>query len=375
MSDSSRREFITGRSLQSEIVQAADEAGQALLEGGGDGHPQSGRMVAISTKAMACDFHLLLNSGPDSSIETWFASDALALIHRLEDQMTVYRRHSDLMTINESAALEPVDVEPRLFDLLKHSIGIAQATDRAFDPTSQPLVSLWRQHRDAASIPTQTEIDGVLRKLGVHKICFDDQHHTIQFDDAAVSMNLNGIGKGYALDRAAEVMAENSIANYMVHGGASSVLARGEHKTLGGWPVGIRNPLFPSERLATILLRDQAMATSGSGVQFFRHAGKRYGHILDPRTGWPVEELVSVTVFAPSAAEADALSTAFFVMGLEKVREFCQNRSDISVLLIPPPRHGRSLEITNLGFPDEDLFITATEKSGPEPKPNTTNKS
>ena len=88
-----------------------------------------------------------------------------------------------------------------------------------------------------------------------------------------------------------------------------------------GWPVGIGNPLFTEKRLGTLLLCDQAMATSGSNIQFFRHEGKRYGHILDPRTGWPVDGMLSVTVLAPSAALADALSTAFFVMGVEKARQ------------------------------------------------------
>jgi FAD:protein FMN transferase len=363
MPESSRRQFISGRSLQSEIVHAADEAGKALLDGADSQHPQSSSMVALSTRAMACDFHVFLNSGPNSSVETWFASDALNAVHPLEDQMTVYRDTSDLISINEKAPTEPALVEARLFELLKKSAAIARATDGAYDPTSEPLVSLWRRHRDANSVPNAVEVETALSKTGIESLEFDDDACTIQYRKARLSLNLNGIGKGYALDRAAEVMADNQIENFMFHGGASSVLARGEHNRLGGWPVGIQNPLFPDERLATLLLRDQAMSTSGSGVQFFRHAGKRYGHILDPRTGWPVDHLLSVTVFAPSAAEADALSTAFFVMGLEKVRVFCQNRSDVGALLISPPTHGRMLEIVNLGFPDEDLFIGASESN------------
>ena len=188
-------------------------------------------------------------------------------------------------------------------------------------------------------------------------------------------MNLNGIGKGYALDRAAELLAgaesEYEIRNWLLHGGHSSVLARGEHfhpgteGSVGGWPVGIRNPLFPDERLATLLLRNQAMGTSGSGVQYFRVGGKRYGHVLDPRTGWPVDHLLSVTVLADSAAEADALSTAFFVMGLEKAIEFCQNRPDVRALLIPPPHRGRTLEPVVCGIPDEDLFFVSDASASP----------
>ena len=110
--------------------------------------------------------------------------------------------------------------------------------------------------------------------------------------------------------------------------------------------------------MSTILLKDCGMSSSGSGVQYFRHGGKRYGHILDPRSGWPVESMLSVTVLAPTAALADALSTAFFVVGLEKAAQYCHNETGVSALLIPPPAHGRRLEPVNIGMDDDILFLT-----------------
>jgi FAD:protein FMN transferase len=169
-------------------------------------------------------------------------------------------------------------------------------------------------------------------------------------------LNLGGIGKGYALDRAGQAMLNEDIGDWLIHGGHSSLLAHGDHNRLGGWPVGIRNPLFPDRRLATIVLQNCALSSSGSGVQHFRHAGRRYGHILDPRTGWPVEGMLSVTVLAPTAAEADALSTAFFVIGVENARRYCDNHQGIRALLIPPPERGRRLEPVNCGIPEELLF-------------------
>jgi thiamine biosynthesis lipoprotein len=136
------------------------------------------------------------------------------------------------------------------------------------------------------------------------------------------------------------------------------VLSQGGHAGHAGWPIGIRNPNFPERQLATLLLSGRGMSTSGSGVQYFRHGGQRYGHLLDPRTGWPVEGMLSVTVLAPTAAEADALSTAFFVLGVEKARGYCHNRTDVAALLIPHPPPGRRLEPINLGIPTDDLFFT-----------------
>lgn len=178
---------------------------------------------------------------------------------------------------------------------------------------------------------------------------------SIALDRPGVELNLGSIGKGYALDRAAEVLLEHDLNEWLIQGGHSSIIARGGHNGLPGWPVGLRNPLLPQRRLGTILLRDQALATSGTAVQHFRFEGKRYGHIIDPRTGWPVDNMLSVTVLAPTAAEADALSTAFFVGGVELAERYCSNHRSVSALLIPPPR-GQRLEPVNLGIPLEQIF-------------------
>lgn len=357
---SNRRDFLTGRSLQSEIQRHAEQVGDALL-GRAQFEPTppvAGPTVRLSTRAMACEFQVLLNTGPNSAVETWFASDALDLVHALEDQMTVYRAHSELIAINQSAGFAPVAVEPGLFAVLKQAHAISVATGGAFDVTVMPLVRLWKQCRSEVRVPRQAEVDAAKARTGVEHVVLDDVAKTVSFLSPGIELQLNSIGKGYALDRAAEVLAEHAIENWLLHGGNSSVLAKGEHNGLGGWPVGIRNPLFPDERLATLLLKNAAMGTSGNSVQFYRHQGQRYGHILDPRSGWPADQLLQATVIAPTSAEADALSTAFFVMGLEKAKGFCQNRPDLRAVLIPFPRSGRVLEPVNCGISAEDFFLS-----------------
>ena len=360
-SDSSRRDFLAGRSLKNEVESAAARVGDALVEGAAeasdsDSGPASGPTVRLGTRAMACDFHVILNAGEDSTVETWHASDALNLVHRLEGQMTVYRETSDLLEINRLAANGVTEAEERLFELLIEARRISELTGGAFDPTSQPVVSLWRRCREEARVPEEAELAEVLSRVGMGGVEFGGtgeemdeadgecphpdplplkgergllRAREVRFLKPGVELNLNGIGKGYALDRAAEILAGAEsgyeISNWLLHGGHSSVLAHGVHfgpdGEPDGWPVGIRNPLFPDQRLATIRLRDQAMGTSGSGVQFFRVGGKRYGHVLDPRTGWPVDHLLSVTVITDwagwkyPAAAADA-------RGVVKVRAY-----------------------------------------------------
>ena len=148
---------------------------------------------------------------------------------------------------------------------------------------------------------------------------------------------------------------EGAPTEYLLHGGHSSLIARGSHNHHDGWPVGIGNPLLTRKRLGTVLLKDQAMSASGSNIQFYRYEGRRYGHILDPRTAWPVEGMLSATVFAPSAAVADALSTAFFVLGVEKARKCCDNLPDVSAILIPFPEGGNRVTPTVVGVPPDQI--------------------
>jgi thiamine biosynthesis lipoprotein len=201
-------------------------------------------------------------------------------------------------------------------------------------------------------LPDDDEIRRALALVGFQHVALDPDTKSISFLRQGIELNLNAIGKGYALDRAAELLMDNGVDNFLFHGGRSSVLANGcpPGSTCGGWCIGLRHPLRPAGRLAEFYLHDCSLATSGSGTQFFRHRGRRYGHILDPRTGLPAEGILSATVLAPTAAEADALSTAFYVMAPTQVAEFCQRRSDIAALLVCPAEREGAVALHGFGL-------------------------
>ncbi len=342
---STRRDFLSGKALR----ETSDEV---IVDPGRQPFVALGATVRLSVPAMVSDFEVILNPGPAARLEA--ASAALELVEKLEDQMSVYRPQSELSLLNRRAADEPVEVEPRLFDLLCRTVDYADATEGGFDPTSGPLVQLWRQCKLDRRLPTEDELARNLSHIGRDQIEFDHDSLTVFFKRKGITFNLNAIGKGYALDRAAELL-KGGTSECLMHGGFSSILARGRHAGCDGWPVSIRHPLFPDRQLATVLLKNRGMSTSGSAVQFFRHEGKRYGHIIDPRTGWPVDNMLSVTVLAPDAAQAEALSTGFFVMGVEKAQEYCHNHKEVSALLVPAPTTGNRLEPVNCGIPESDL--------------------
>ena len=322
--------------------------------------------LRLSTQAMAAVFEVIWNPGPPECVTA--ASNALTLVNELEDQLSIYRPQSELSRLNRRFVREPVVVEPRLFALLAWALQLARLTEGAFDPTSGALVSLWRLCRRERRLPSPSELKSALQQTGWSAVRWSERDQTIWVEREGIELNLNAVGKGYALDRLAEVLTRDwpgagssgegsSIPgemSWLVHGGYSSLLARGSVAGGDGWPVGVPHPQFPRRTCGTLWLKDRGLSTSGSGVQFYRAEGRRLGHLIDPRTGWPAEGLLSVTVLAPTAVEAEALSTAFFVLGVEKAVAYCHNRPEVAVVLFPAPKTGRWAEpvVCNLGESD-----------------------
>jgi thiamine biosynthesis lipoprotein len=353
---STRRDFLTGRAAGQELMRAGTALADAVVDAGEHRPvPRGYDTIRLETRAMACSWSVILDPGPPQQV--MLASDALSIVHELEAQLSVYRPDSELSRINAGAAATPQAVEPKLFDLLQQCRELVDSTQGTFDPAVRNLVLLWRQSRREGHVPTQGDVDSALAVTGMSHIAIEPAERTIAFDRPGVGFDLGAIGKGFAVDRAVDRLDQHGMPSFLLHGGLSSLYARGEHHGQGGWPVGIKDPLFTEERYATLLLRDQGMATSGSNIQYFRCQGRRYGHILDPRTGWPAEGLLSVTVIAPTAAQADALSTALYVMGLENALTWCDNHPEIGVILIPPPPQGRRLEPVVRNVPGDVLFF------------------
>ncbi|MDX1966807.1 MAG: FAD:protein FMN transferase [Planctomycetaceae bacterium] len=355
MSDSAanRRDFLTGRALASAAEAAGNQVADALVA---MPHPGRGPTLLLRTSAMGTDFDVLLNpDGPSHQVGA--ASEALDEIVRLDEQYSVYRAESELSTLNRLAAEHRVEVEQQLFRLLRRGCALAQQTEGAFNPIAGQLIELWRRTRREERAPTESERRQAIEAARLDRVEFDDARSAVRFSAPGPRFDLGAIGKGYAVDRAAEILVEQGVENWLVHGGKSSARVRGCHVEHDGWPIALQNPLLPDRRFLTLILRDMAMSTSGTAVQWYRHQGKRYGHILDPRTGWPVEVMLSVSVIAPDAALADALSTAFFVLGVEKALSYCDNFENVGVILFPLPDDGRTLAPIIRGVPQDRLYF------------------
>ncbi len=292
-----------------------------------------GYYLSLTRTAMACQFEALLRPADRRYVPA--VHEAFEEIERLERQLSVYRPDSEVSRLNRNAGASPVEVESGLYQLLLRARRIGVATGGAFDLTTGPLIRCWGFLDRRGRIPPQAELDAARRACGWAGLEFDDEHCAIRFRSKRVELNLGSIGKGYALERAAEILRRAGLRDFILHAGHSSVLASGNSNRGRGWEVSLRDPRGSDASLGSVCLEDKAMSTSGTAEQFFSVDGTHYGHILDPRTGFPSTRRGTVSVVANDATLAEALSTAFFVMEENEVRSYCDENEPVGVIISP----------------------------------------
>ena len=309
--------------------------------------------LEIGRFLMACQFQVLLNAGRPLD-----AGDAaIAVLDRiewLEQTMSVYLPLSELSSLNATAHVEARNVSSDIVELLKIGIDVFEKTEGAFDITAASLSEAWGFARRQGSMPTSDQITDAMSKVGTQHLVLDEIAKTLRFLRPGLKINSGGIGKGYALDRASEILHGRGVDNFLVHGGHSSVLASGDRHDLdsqSGWRIAVSHPEQPRVHLGDLTLHNMAIGTSGPANQFFYYNAVRYGHIIDPRTGWPASGMLSITVLHPSAAYADALATGLYVMGVEAAIQYCETHTDTGMIAILPTKRSGMVEVvtSNLG--------------------------
>ena len=294
-------------------------------------------LIRVSRRAMATTFEVALPFGTPDALAA--AEDALDVIDAVEDQLTVYRDSSEVARLNADAFARSVPVAANLFDLLTQCAEWTRDTAGGFDIAVGALVASWASHKREGRVPPPTDLATARANSGMRHVMLDAQTRSVKYRFSQLSLNFGSVGKGYALDLAAEVLRNRwGVGSALLHGGGSSVRALGTppgHSR--GWPVAVTHP-SGSGTLGTVYLKDQGMGTSAATFQFFEVAGRRYGHVIDPRTGSPAAGTDSASVVAPTAAQADALSTAFFVQGADAASEYIQPRAALLALMLRSDR-------------------------------------
>ncbi|MCD4781920.1 MAG: FAD:protein FMN transferase [Candidatus Omnitrophica bacterium] len=239
--------------------------------------------------------------------QVWEKLDAI------EERMSVYNQKSEVSTINE-AGNEPVQISTEMYHVLRSSKKFNQLTQGAFDITVGPFIALWKDAQDADVIPTEEHIQAVQRYVGMDNIEINKDE--VRKTSKQVKIVLGAIAKGYAVDVAARILSQHRISDFHINAGGD-LFVQGFNCLRQPWRIGIRNPKNKNENVDILHLSGQAVTTSGDYEQFYQIQGQQWSHIIDPRTGYPQQSIMSATVIAPTAMEADALSTALTVLSSE----------------------------------------------------------
>lgn len=303
----------------------------------GDILPEEYFQASFTHEAMWTRFQLIAVLRKDSGAASQLglvAQEAFGAIDRLEAKISTWRINSQISRVNYEGATNPVGVAADVFGMVRKSVEIYHETGGAFDVTVGPLLELWRKCRDENRLPSDAEIEAARARMGSDKLALDRELNTVAFTQPHMRLELNAIAKGLALDEAARILHDYGISSAFLDGGGSSYLAVGAPPGTPGWKVRVKHP-YNESWIEQFVLRDESLSASGHVLDAFEFAGKRYGHIINPSTGMPVEGMVMAMALAPTAMETDALSTAFFVLGEPGVREYCRKHPEVRAVLVP----------------------------------------
>ncbi len=271
------------------------------------------------------------------------ADAALAEMRALDRLLAVQRPDSDVSRVNREAARGPVRVDPRVADVIARSLEVSRSTGGAFDVTVLPVVRAWGFIDHRPQVPAAGSAPHI---AGWRSIQVDAGAGTIAFADPSAQVDLGGIGKGYALDRARDVLRARGVRSAWLDLGGN-IATLGTPPEGGRWRIAVRHPRRSGERLGVVTIGEASVSTSGDAEQYAMDGDTRRGHIIDPRSGRPADALVSATVVAASATAADALSTAAVVLGTDGARAVLAHADADGLLVALEPGNVVRLGVTD----------------------------
>jgi thiamine biosynthesis lipoprotein len=293
-------------------------------------------MFRFARNAMATRFEIVMPPGDEMRMRA-AAEEAFDEIQRLERQLSLYLPASEIAAVNARASREPVHVSSETFRLLQQAARLSAETHGAFDITIAPLVRAWGFMNNAGRKPDPVELSNAHACVGMQYVELNEAEHTVQFPKQGMMVDLGAIGKGYAVDRAVELLREAGVTSALIHGGTSTTYAMGRLPNGDSWNVALEYPHIlnePARLLAKVPLCDQSLSMSAIWGRTFEEKGQRFGHVIDPRTGQPVNHAVMAAVVCDSATETDALSTALLTLGPDAIDDIVQLRPDLSAVVV-----------------------------------------
>jgi FAD:protein FMN transferase len=296
--------------------------------------PPLHRHVA-SRVSMAC-VYAIEAYGSNAEILPAILDEAFDEVDRIDRLMSHYKADSALSAINRDAARGPVKVNAELFDFIAEAMRYQRDSGGAFDITVGPLMKSWGFFDGEGRVPSKAELADVRSRVGGAHVVLEAASRTIAFDRPGVELDLGGIAKGYAVDRVVRVLRQRRIDAALISAGGSTIYGLGAPPGRDAWDVAIQDPVDQRRIALDVQLKDGALSVSGGAEKSFEAGGLTYSHIMDPRTGRPVQGVLSVAVLARSGTAGDALDNAFFVLGPEDSRTYLATMSDVEAFFFLP---------------------------------------
>jgi len=300
------------------------------LRGNGQGNDLTSFNYFAMDTLVEMRFVSVDNAGDEEII-----GSVIAEIERLEALLSRSETDSDVVAINRAAGQQAVAVSPETLALIEEALYFAEISGGAFDPTIAPLTDAWGFWDQAHRLPADEELARALELVDYSMVELDPEKKTVYLPLEEMALELGGIAKGYIVDRALELLSSKGVTSAFVNAGGDIGLI-GLRPDGEPWKIGVGHPREEGAVIVVIPLSGGAVVTSGDYRRFFEEDGVIYHHIIDPATGYPAGDLISVTITAPTVMEADALSTAVFVLGPEAGMSLVESLPHIEGILIGP---------------------------------------
>lgn len=259
--------------------------------------------------------------------------EAKAEIMRIEKLISAWDEESETSNINRNAGIRPVKVSLELFKLIERAKQISVITDGAFDISFASMDKIWKFDGTMLKKPTEEDIKNSVAKVGYEKIILDSENQTVFLKQKGMKISFGAIGKGYAADKTKELLVSKQVVAGIINA-AGDLTTWGTKASGEKWLIGIANPLSKDKIFSWLPIVESSVATSGNYEKYVEFDGKRYSHIIDPRTGYPTFGINSVSIFAKSAELCDALATAVFILGKDAGLLLINQLGGIEVILV-----------------------------------------
>ena len=269
----------------------------------------------------------------DSVQGNLFSDLAIAEVKRIENLISDWIPTSQISKVNHNAGISPIKVDKEVYDLVDRATKISKLTSGAFDISYASMDRIWKFDGSMKEMPTPEEIRKSVEKVGYQNIILNPKDTTIFLKNKGMKLGLGGIGQGYIADKIKVLLQEKGCNSGLVNV-SGDINTWGKQPDGQSWTVGIVNPMNKNKVFATFPLDDSAVETSGSYEKYVTFNGKRYSHIIDPRTGYPASGIVSVSVFAKQTEIADALATGIFVLGVDVGLDLINQLNGIGCIIV-----------------------------------------